>query len=402
MHLELRLSEDGEGICVRDASMNGVGIVGPGGGRPTPVTKGSFDVVPNGGALLVPLKLKTEHGERVLLRIDRDSPQLANGAAACARAGQAMPQRRRAPTDVHTAAGGAAAEALAAEGGAYSDSKGGDDDRVSDSPARRVPQATRSPCKGGPSPHSRSSSHASARVNVSGLWEMTSDKGRSFEYLWQHLTPHTFSGKQVGGSAVTGALHADGVIMWETGAVACKAVLMECGKRIEDGSFWRKKSGEVLGTFTGYLRKAGHMKPEERSVEEIPISQSYPDQASAAMGSKLAMRRAPSGEGSGERRGRRKQRKERKERRGTKKRRRDRSGSLPLPSPRESSRAASPRAGSPRTASPQAGSRRRSPGASSPRWRRRDSSASLRGRAQASLSRARSGNGQRDGKRRRR
>lgn len=409
MHCELRLSEDGKDVCVRDASMNGVGVVGPGGGRPSPVAKGSFDPVPQGGALLVPLKLNSKHGERVLLRVAWDSSRTGTVTAS-------VPRKRRGDTE--------ASEALEAEGGAYSDRDAGGNVRGSESPSRGAHQVTRGGARGRASSSPRSNGSVRAvsrspqraqspsRVNVSGLWEMTSDKGRSFEYLWQHLTPRTFSGKQVGGSAVTGALSNDGTITWETGAVACKAVLLSCGKRIEDGCFWRQKSGEMLGSFTGVLRKAGHIKPEERSAEENPISRSSPEPVRATTASQPPVQKAPSEDGSGKFRGRRKERKERKGHK-SKRRRRERSGSVPPLSPRAGS---SPRPGSQRSPSPRAGRRAPSPRNASPRagggrlrsasWRRRrEHSASLRqGRAQpSSLSRARSlGNGQRDGKRRRR
>lgn len=401
MHCELRLSEDGRDICVRDASMNGVGVVGPNGGRPTPATKGRFDLVPEGGALLVPLKLNSKHGERVLLRILRGSSRPSARAAA--------PRALRPQADAFpTTRAAAAADALEAEGGAYSDREGGDEDRASESPMRAVPHARCSP--------RRKRSPSLARVDVSGLWEMTSDQGRSFEYLWQHLTPRTFSGKQVGGSAVSGTLSRDGTIMWETGAVACKAMLLECGKRIESGSFWRKKSGEVLGTFAGVLRKAGHMKPEERSAEEIPMSQSLPDKVGSATASQPFVRQVPQTEDKSEEyRSRRRATKERKASKGPKKRRRDRSGSAPRlsfragSSPARSSRGGSPpgraAAALPGRASPRASSRWRSPGGDSPpRWRRRRHSSASPHRAQrSSLSRAQSlGNGHRDGKRRRR
>lgn len=219
-HAELRKLPGLQLLSVRDTSMNGTGLqpADEAEARLTALQRGRDEAVPHEAFLLVPFRQKAGAAPAPRHRL-RVSYQDADAAA------EALERRRQ-------------------------------DAEAKEKEPEPVPEPVQEP-----EPVEEAKSEVAApeepsepTVNITGTWLMTADKDRSFEYTWrQDEDGQTFAGEQVGGSQVTGTISGT-TIEWTTGAVVCRGELAEGGRRIEDGKFWKKKSGRIVGTFTGTLQ----------------------------------------------------------------------------------------------------------------------------------------------------
>merc|ERR1712203_8488 len=71
-HAELRLlsdSSDPPRLCIRDLSSNGTGIKRPGEQEGTTIRKNTDEPIADGAQLLVPMRLKEDHGGRAWITV---------------------------------------------------------------------------------------------------------------------------------------------------------------------------------------------------------------------------------------------------------------------------------------------------------------------------------------------